>query len=123
MIYIVKFGLGFVFLGMGFFILQDPLVWQGFIPKFIRDLLGNFLNIFLILTGIFDIAVGIGIIIKGKLGLFLKSLGALHLFFIIIFNGFNSITLRDIGLLFSLIYIVIFEYTEIFKKEKNTYTE
>lgn len=91
-------GLGFVFFWFGLDKLIHPENWIGYISPFLSSLIFFNLNSFIYLLGFIELVLGILLWTKWKLK-FISLLISMHLLLIIIFTGFNEITVRDIGLL------------------------
>ncbi len=100
-ILILRVGLGIVFLYFGFNQIIEPKAWIDLVPS----IFSNFVNlkIFIYLNGIFDLIIGICLI----LGLFIKIislLGFLHLISIFLFSlKFTPSGIRDLGLAFAIL--------------------
>lgn len=94
---LVRIGVGIVFFLFGISQITRPQTWLAWLPNFVGNL--PFTQItFLILTGIFNLIVGVLLII----GIFTKIaalLSSLHLIGVIISLGYNDISIRDFGLL------------------------
>lgn len=98
---ILRLSLAFVFLWFGIDKFIHPNYWiNAWIPAWFVRILNNFgieVLSFIYINGIFEVTVGISFI----LNLFLKVIGffaVLFLIAVILTNGLNEITVRDIGL-------------------------
>lgn len=92
----LSWGLGIVFLWIGFDILRHPVDWIGYVPAgltfgFARETL-------LKLNGIFDIALGAALFLRfwPKMAAFLA---ALHIIGILVTSRIDAVLIRDVGLL------------------------
>ena len=95
---ILRIGLGLVFFWFGLDKLLNVDNWLGYITPSLDKLIFIDVNTFMFILGIVEIILGILLVI----GLFLRIVSiviAVHLFFVIIFVGFNEISVRDFGLL------------------------
>lgn len=94
---ILRVGLGFVFFYFGIDKLINPINWKGFITPELMNILFIDINLFILLLGIFEIILGL-MLILGILTRTAALIISLHLFLVIITQGFNQISVRDIGL-------------------------
>ena len=106
--FLLRIGIAFTLVYAGISIFLNPESWIGFIPQFIRDI-GN-AQFSLYTHGIFDIVLGVWLLINWKQ--FLASLiTSLNLFFITILNlGAIEIVFRDVGLLLAAIALAVLSY-------------
>ncbi len=95
---VLRVGLGITFLWIGYLIMQNPEGWGQSIQPWAQALLPFSLKATMIGTAIFDMIVGILLMIGFRTWI-VAGLGALHLLSIIVTMGFNPFTIRDIGLL------------------------
>lgn len=94
-------GLAFVFLYFGIDKLVHPVVWIGWMPPWMEGL-GGFTSVeWLKAVAVGEIVIGVLMLIPfralQKVGAFLA---ALHLIAVLTQTGWNDIAVRDIGLLF-----------------------
>lgn len=97
-IVIIRISLALVLLWFGIDEVLNPEAWFGYIPIGLSQILPISNDIFITLSGIFEIIVGIMLLV----GLYTRIIAlivALHLFFIIISVGYNDIGVRDFGLM------------------------
>ena len=95
---VLRIGLGVTFLWIGILVFKDPEGWGAYLQPWAADLLPIDIGATMTVAGVFDIVLGILMI----LNLFvwpLAFLGAFHLLVVLIVTGINAITVRDIGLL------------------------
>jgi uncharacterized membrane protein YphA (DoxX/SURF4 family) len=103
---VLRLGLVFVFVWFGANQLLDQSMWVSLVPKWAVSLSGMSANSLVVFNGIFEmimatlLAFGIGIRI-------VASLLFLHLVMIVSAIGLNAIGIRDIGLSFALLSIVL----------------
>lgn len=94
---ILRLGLAFVFLYAAVAGFLEPESWVGYFPRFVRDLVGEFL--LLKLWGIFEIVLGLWIL-SGKKIFIPSVLASLSLLGLIIANlGAMDILFRDVAIL------------------------
>lgn len=118
--YFLIIGISIVFVGIGIFILRDPLSFEGFFPKLILNNFPYDIKILLYAAGIVDVIIGLGILFLSKLRFYFAILATLHLISIIIFNGLIDVTLRDLGLLGITMYLIFNNIPSwIIKKEQQ----
>lgn len=88
-----------MFILLGADIIQQPKVWAfGFVQDWLVNILGDAIVPIFIGVGILDIVIGLALLI-GIRTYIVSIIASLHLFGIIIFSDFNTIIIRDIGLL------------------------
>ena len=95
---VLRIGLGVTFLWIGILVFKDPEGWGAYLQPWAADLLSVDIVVAMTAAGVFDIVLGVSMI----LNLFvwpLAFLGAFHLLVVLIVTGINAITVRDIGLL------------------------
>ena len=98
--HLLRIGLGITFIWVGIFILQDPSGWGSMLQPWAFNMMGSSLNQAMISTAILDIAVGVFMLIN--IWTWLAALvGAGHLAIVLVTVGINTITVRDIGLIFA----------------------
>lgn len=95
---LLRIGLGFVFFWFGLDKLIHPGNWVVYITPFLSSIIFFDITLFLFMLGTIEIIFGILLWAGWKLRI-VSLLISIHLFLIIIFTGFNEITIRDIGLL------------------------
>lgn len=103
----LRIGLAFILLYAGISALKQPESWIGFLPDFIRY--GALIKpeLFLQIHSIAEIGLGIAILFG-----FFKRLTSFLIFLdllaIVIFNGIDAITFRDIGLIFTALALLVY---------------
>jgi uncharacterized membrane protein YphA (DoxX/SURF4 family) len=95
---ILRIGLAITFIWIGIMILKDPEGWGAFLEPWARELLPISLTSAMIGAGIFDVLIGLLLLIAPLVWLG-ALLGSLHLLIILITSGINEVTVRDVGLL------------------------
>ena len=95
---ILRIGLGFVFFWFSLDKLINPENWLGYITPFLFSIIPFNLEIFILILGIIEFILGI-ILFSGYYLKYTSIIVAMHLIVIILSQGFNEITVRDIGLL------------------------
>lgn len=92
----LRIGLGIVFLWIGIDIFRHTETWIGFIPTDVP--LGLSRTLAVQLTGLFDVAIGLLLM----MGAFLKVVALLacaHILVVLGTQGINAVLIRDVGLL------------------------
>jgi len=95
--FVLRLGLGLVFLLLGINKMIKPEIWMGWIPLPLKPLIAD-ANQFLFFNGLVEAILGLMLI----LGIYTKiasMVSAAFLFAILLFFGADDITSRDIGLL------------------------
>lgn len=92
----LSWGLGIVFLWIGFDILKHPDAWIGYVPTELPFGLDRVLA--LKINGVFDAIVG-SLLILGWWPKIIAALAALHLIGILVDQGVDQVIIRDVGLL------------------------
>lgn len=109
-LFILRLGIGIVFLSFGIGKLLHPTEWVLFIPSWLTDLLSHqqriTVHVFLHIQGIVEAVIGFQLIL-GILTRLTACVASLVLFLIVYSIGFDPIGIRDTGLLFSSIVILI----------------
>lgn len=96
---VLRLGLGATFIWIGFLIFQNPAGWEAFITPWIKDILPLPLATTMTATAVFDIIIGLLLIVNFWTRL-AAALAALHLLFVIIaVFGNQGVAARDLGLL------------------------
>lgn len=103
---ILRVGLGLVFIGVGFYIFQDPQGWGFMLQPWAAKIIGNSIIPAMLTTAVIDIAIGI-LLIAGVWVWLAALVGVLQLVVILITVGINSITIRDVGLLFAVFVLML----------------
>jgi len=96
--YILRFGLGVVFIWIGILVLKSPEGWGAYMQPWAQELLISPIKTTMIIAGVADILFGI-LLFSGKLTWLGALLGSLHLIVIVVTVGLNEIGLRDLGIL------------------------
>lgn len=106
---ILRIGLGVTFVWIGYFILQDPVGWAGFIKPWARDLLIFPPEKVMQINAIYDIAVGLLLIGAYKKWMVFWGgiLAALHMAAVLTTAGVDPITVRDIAILAGALTLVV----------------
>jgi len=103
----VRLGIAGVLLWFGFAqLLGESLVWEAFIPEFIVSITGISAATLVLLNALSEIIFGVLIL----LGLFTRIaalLMTLHIAFIALSLGHNSVAVRDWGLVFAILGIFL----------------
>ena len=94
-VFVLRVGLGLVFLYAGTASLQNPTSWIGYVPQFVSLIMPR--ETFLMLHGIFELVLGVGFI-AGLWIPILSTLAFLSFFSILILIGIDEVTFRDFGL-------------------------
>ena len=105
---LLRIGLGFVFFWFGIDKIVNPENWLSYITPFLSSIIFFNNTTFLFILGIIELIFGIMLWSNWKLKL-ISLIISIHLFLIIIFTGFNEITVRDIGLLSIALPLFIYE--------------
>jgi uncharacterized membrane protein YphA (DoxX/SURF4 family) len=95
--HILRIGLAITFLWIGFLIFMEPEVWGGFIQPWVVELLPVSVKVAMLGTALLDVAVG-ALLLLNLFTWLAVGVGALHLVIVLITSGFNSVTVRDVGL-------------------------
>lgn len=98
--FILRFGLGFVFMWFGWSGLVHPELWTGLVPAWMDAIISA--EILVRLHGIFELIGGL-LLFAGIYTRLVAALLGLSLLQTIFLLGYNAITVRDIGLFFSLV--------------------
>lgn len=93
--WILRIAISFVILWAGIRGIMNPTDWVGFVPQFVGDIIDP--EVFLIAHGFTWILVAAGLL-AGFWRPFLAFVAFTGLVGILIFNGINDITFRDVGL-------------------------
>jgi len=97
--HVLRVGMAITFIWIGVLILEDPEGWgMGFVQPWALNFLIFPLKTIMLAAAIFDILVGIWLLI-GRFVWLAALLGSAHLVAVLIVSGINAITVRDIGLL------------------------
>jgi hypothetical protein len=94
--WMLRLGLGAVFLWIGIDILRHPDMWLGYVPPGLPGGLSR--ETTLKFNGVLDIALGL-LLFGGKLPRLTALVAALHLIAILVTQGINAVIIRDVGLL------------------------
>ncbi|HZZ99576.1 MAG TPA: DoxX family membrane protein [Candidatus Paceibacterota bacterium] len=103
---IIRIGLGLTFIGVGFFVLQDPQSWGSLLQPWALNIVGSGLIAAMIVTAIADIIIGVALLAGVWIWL-AALLGVVQLVVVFITSGINSITIRDVGLLFAMFALML----------------
>lgn len=95
---ILRISLGITFFWIGLMILKAPETWGGYLKPWAVKLLPISVKELMITTGIFDMFLGI-LLILNILPWLSSLLASLHLLSVLIVSGITDITVRNIGLL------------------------
>jgi len=96
--WILRIAISFTLLWAGVRGILQPADWVGFVPSFVADFIDP--EVFLIAHGFLWIIVAAGLI-AGFWRPFFAAIATLGLVSILIFNGVDDITFRDVGLSFA----------------------
>ncbi len=94
--FILRIGLGLVFIYAGLHVATDPTGWIGFVPHWLQTIVNPYL--FLTIHGIVEIILGI-LILTGFFLPAVSLIAFLDLFSILVFYGVDDTTFRDFGLM------------------------
>jgi len=94
---IIRISLALVLLWFGIDEIINPENWFGYIPSWVSDNLPFSLDFLISLNGIFEIFIGLLLLI-GLYTRIIAFIAALHLLSITIAIGYNEIGIRDFGL-------------------------
>ena len=94
--FLIRAGLGLVFLWIGIDILRHPETWIGYVPPELPLDLSR--ETALKLNGLLDIALGL-FLMTDKAPKMTAAVAVLHLVGILITQGINAVIIRDVGLL------------------------
>lgn len=106
---ILRIGLGVTFVWIGFFILQDPIGWAGFIKPWARELLIFPPEKVMQMNAVYDIVVGLLLIGAYKKWMVFTGgiLAALHMATVLITAGVDPVTVRDIAILAGALTLIV----------------
>lgn len=93
--FLLRVGLGVVFLWIGIDIFRHPEGWIGYVPMSLP--LGLSRETGLQLNGALDVALGL-LLILDKLPKIVAAVASIHLAGILITQGINALIIRDVGL-------------------------
>lgn len=96
--HILRVGLAITFLWIGVLILKQPEAWGGYLSPWAARLLPIPIEQAMMGTAVFDIVVGIFLLIDSFVWL-AALMGAIHLIIVLAVSGITDITVRDIGIL------------------------
>ena len=96
-VFIIRIGLALVLLWFGIDEIINPENWFGYIPQWLISILPFSLKTFFILNGIFEMVIGLLLLIGLYTRIF-AFIAALHLLIITLSLGYNDIAIRDFGL-------------------------
>ncbi|MCH8003710.1 MAG: DoxX family protein [Nanoarchaeota archaeon] len=94
---VIRVSLALVLLWFGIDEIINPENWFGYIPSWLSYILPFSLDFFITLNGIFEIMIGVLLLI-GLYTRIIAFIAALHLLSITIAVGYNEIGVRDFGL-------------------------
>jgi len=94
---LIRVSLALVLLWFGIDQIANTENWFGYIPHWLTSNLSSSLSTFIILNGIFEIIIGVLLLI-GFYTRIIAFIAALHLLSITIAVGYNDIAVRDLGL-------------------------
>lgn len=104
--YILRLGLGFVFLWFGFSQLFDQSTWVSFIPTALTTATGISASTFVIVNAMFEIFCA-SLLVFGIYTRVVASLLFVHMIAIVADVGLGPIGIRDIGLMVALFSIAL----------------
>ena len=96
--HVLRVGIAITFLWIGILIFRDPAGWGGYLQPWAAALIPVPLKTFMAGIAIFDVTVGILLLID-FLTFWAAVLATIHLFIVIFVAGITEITIRDLGLL------------------------
>jgi len=95
---VLRMGLGLAFLWIALLIWRDPVLWAGFLPIWLQDILPVSSGAFMQGVAVFDAVVGFFLVLN-RFTRIVSALAALHLLGLVLTLGFNDIAARDFGLM------------------------
>ena len=105
-IFLIRVSIGLIFFWFGLDKLIHPLLWLGWIPKTIINLIPFSGNTFIYILGVVELVLGV-LLIVGFLVRIVALFTALNLIGVIVSIGFNDIAVRDFGLLIMAVSLAI----------------
>lgn len=100
-IILLRLGLAFVFAYAGLGVLIAPENWLGYIPLFVKNILGGYTDVFLSLHAVFELILAAWLL-WGKWIRWAALIAFLDLLAITVFNlSLIDIVFRDVGLAFA----------------------
>ena len=117
--HILRVGLAITFLWIGILILKDPVGWGGYVQPWVANLLPISLKGVMIGTALFDIIVGIFLLID-YFTWAAALLAAFHLIIVLTVSGIDVVTVRDIGLFTAALALAISAWPENFRLWKRS---
>jgi uncharacterized membrane protein YphA (DoxX/SURF4 family) len=102
---VVRIGMASVFLWFGVSQILQPSYFMGYMPDWVNTLPISS-DLFIIMNGVFEVVFG-GLLAIGYFTRFSAAILSLHLLGIIQSLGYNDIAIRDLGLLFGLVSVVL----------------
>lgn len=118
--HILRVGMAITFLWIGILIFREPEAWGGFLQPWAANLLPIPLKEMMIGTALFDISIGIFLLID-ILTWLAALLGVFHLVIVLTVSGINAITVRDIGLLTALLALMVTAWPDKFNFWKKIF--
>ncbi|MEK6963759.1 MAG: DoxX family membrane protein [Nanoarchaeota archaeon] len=104
--FLVRLGLGLVLVWFGIDALLNPGVWSTLVPKWILSLSGLSADTFMYFNGVIEIILGL-LLLVGLWARLIAALTACLLLGIIFTLGYGDLAVRDMGLLFGAISLVL----------------
>jgi len=119
---VLKIGLGITFIWIGYFILQDPAGWAGFIKPWAKDLLILDPIDVMKFNAVYDILVGALLIVAYKRWMIWLGglLAALHMIAVLVTAGVDPITVRDIAVLSGALSLCVWAWPSNFNVKKSS---
>lgn len=94
----LRISLGITFFWIGILILQNPLVFAGYMQPWAAKLLPVPAEQALTTTGVLDMVIGLMLLFNWQTYI-AAGLAAIHLVTVLIVSGIDSVTIRDVGLI------------------------
>ena len=103
---LLRIGLGIVFIWFGIDKFLRPELWEGWIPILIQSILQSKVLTFLYFLGVFEVIIGV-LVLVGFYTRVAAGIAALFLFAVVLSSFSGEILVRDIGLIFLALGIVV----------------
>ena len=115
--WVLRIGLGVMYIYSGLNLFSNPDAWHGFIPTWFLNIWSNVgpVEIFLKLQGVGELVLGLLFLawFSGQRGVLIASLlASLEIFLILVFVGVDLVTFRDIGVFAAALSLLIISLPE-----------
>ena len=105
--WIIRIGLAVVFIWFGIDKLIAPINWFGYVPSFI-DALPISIRDFVLINGLFEIILGLMLLWPRSVRIAADIIAA-FLVAVLVFQGFNEVTIRDLGLIAMALSLIVWK--------------